>query len=897
MRMVSSAPVRSRTVAAIGFARWPAGRGAGSGRAVAAFVVIALLLSALLLPGPAAGSPPVFTDAERSWLAGHPVIRLAPDPEFKPIEYFDSDGFYQGLAADHVRLLEKKLGIRFEIVRTKNWDEVMGKFRAGEVDALGAIVATPNRRTFMRISEPLFNVPGAIMVRKSVDPGLTFDRLSGLTVAVVSNYTAHDIMKTRYPDIRLDVVPDTTAGLTKVAFGMVDAYVENLATASYYLQQSAITNVHAAGDTPFLYQWGIGIRKDWPEFEAIVNKGIASLTPQERSEVLDRWLPVQKRWVPTARFIIVALAGVGTVLLAVILISNRLLRREVGRRTAALNHEIAERRRMEEEVRALNSGLEQRVAQRTAELQREIAERKKAVSSLEESRNSYEMLVNHIPIGITMIDTRFRVVMANRTIALWLRRNPDGLTDACCYRSFEKREAPCPHCPGVVAMRTGQPAEAESTGTRDDGDRIDVRIKAIPLGPAGAPTGFIELIEDVTDRSRAKEERQRLEGQLIQAQKMEAIGHLAGGIAHDFNNILSAIIGYASMIQLRMPTDHPIRPTVEQILAASQRATALTQGLLAFSRKQIISPQPLEVNENIRRLEKLLQRIIGEDIDFQVDYGGSPLVIMADPGQLDQALINLVTNARDAMPRGGTLLIRISRVEFDLRQGLPDGPHRAIGSALIEVSDTGTGMDEATQERIFEPFFTTKEEGKGTGLGLSTVYGFVKQSNGHIVCTSAAGKGTTFRIYMPLIEGEVALEAPQPKELSFPRGSETVLLAEDNEQLCELYCDVLGEFGYEVIVATDGLDAVEQFRRHRERIDLVILDVIMPKKNGRDVWTEVRRDRSDVRVLFTSGYTAEIIHQQSILDRDVPFIAKPATPQQFLQKVREVLSSPAPGGV
>ncbi|MHB8772940.1 MAG: transporter substrate-binding domain-containing protein [Syntrophales bacterium] len=896
MRMVISAPVRSRPVAAIGFARSPAGRCSGGGRAFAFAALILLLLVPFVLPRPAAASPLVLTAAERSWLAGHPVIRLAPDPEFKPIEYFDSDGSYQGIAADNVRLLEKKLGIRFEIVRTKDWDEVMDKFWKGEVDALGAIVATPNRRTFMRISEPLFNVPGAILVRKSVDPGLTFDRLSGMTVAVVSNYTAHDIIKSRYPDIRLDVVPNTIAGLRKVAFGVVDAYVENLATASFYLQESAITNVHVAGDTPFLYQWGIGIRKDWPEFEAIVNKGIASLTRQERSEILDRWLPVQKRWVPTTRFVVVALAGAGTVLLMVIFISNRLLRREVERRTAALNHEITERRRMEEEVRALNSGLEQRVAQRTAELEREIAERKKAVSSLEESRNSYAMLVNHIPIGITMIDTRYRVVMTNKTIGTWLRRDPAGFAGGICYREFEKREAPCPHCPGVVAMRTGRPAEAESTGTRDDGERIDVKIMAIPLGPAGAPTGFIELVEDVTDRSLAKEERQKLEGQLIQAQKMEAIGHLAGGIAHDFNNILSAIIGYASMIQLKMPKDHPIRPTVEQILAASQRATALTQGLLAFSRKQIISPQPLEVNENIRRLETLLQRIIGEDIDFRVDYGDSPLIIMADPGQLDQALINLVTNARDAMPRGGTLLIGTSRVNFDLRQDLPNGPHRAIGSALIEVNDTGMGMDEVTQERIFEPFFTTKEEGKGTGLGLSTVYGFVKQSNGHIVCTSDAGKGTTFRIYMPLIEGEVTLEAPPPKELSFPRGSETVLLAEDNEQLCELYCDVLGEFGYEVIVATDGLDAVEQFRRHRDRIDLVILDVIMPKKNGRDVWTEVRRERSDVRVLFTSGYTAEIIHQQSILDKDVPFIAKPASPQQFLQKVREVLSSPVPGG-
>ena len=368
--------------------------------ALLTFICIALLPINLSVAS-AAPSPIQLTPAERSWLKEHPIIRLAPDPEFKPIEYFDRKGNYQGVGADNIKLLERKLGVKFAIVKAKNWDEVLERFSKNEIDLLGAIVATPKRREFMRISEPLFKVPGAIIVRNTVERGIRFDKLKGLRVAVVSNYTAHDVIKNQYPDIQLDVVPSTIAGLTKVSFGMVDAYVENLATATHYIQEAAISNVHVAGETPFSYDWGIGIRKDWPELEGILNKGIAAITEDERREVLNRWLPVSQGWRPGKAFIISSVLLTVFVLFGAILTWNRSLRLQVARRTTALNTEVAERIRAEMEIRTLNAELENRVNERTAELEVEIAERQKAQEALEVKQLQLESLNRSLELRVS----------------------------------------------------------------------------------------------------------------------------------------------------------------------------------------------------------------------------------------------------------------------------------------------------------------------------------------------------------------------------------------------------------------------------------------------------------------------------------------------------------------
>ncbi|MHB8843966.1 MAG: ATP-binding protein [Nitrospirota bacterium] len=388
---------------------------------------------------------------------------------------------------------------------------------------------------------------------------------------------------------------------------------------------------------------------------------------------------------------------------------------------------------------------------------------------------------------------------------------------------------------------------------------------------------------DITDKWKLGE-------QLRQAQKMEAVGLLAGGIAHDFNNILTAIIGYGNILKLKIPPDDPLSANVEQILSSSARAAGLTQSLLTFSRKQLIHPKEVDLNAVVSRFKQFVARVLREDIELVIAPAPEPLVIMADQGQIDQLLMNLATNARDAMPQGGSLTIATSRAVMDDHIVRQQGFGKPGRYAVLTVSDTGVGMDEKTRARVFEPFFTTKELGKGTGLGLAMIYGAVQQNNGYIAVASEPGKGTAFTLYFPLLASpNVAPSAPAP--VVWERGTETVLIAEDDPALRRLSSTVLNEFGYTTIEAADGEEAVALFRERGDAIALVILDVIMPKKNGKEVYEELRRIRPGLKTLFISGYTADIVHEKGILDQDLPFLSKPIAPQALLRKVREVLGA------
>ena len=339
---------------------------------------------------------------------------------------------------------------------------------------------------------------------------------------------------------------------------------------------------------------------------------------------------------------------------------------------------------------------------------------------------------------------------------------------------------------------------------------------------------------------------------------------------------------------MKMPMHDPLRPDVDQILSSSERAARLVQSLLAFSRKQIINPQVIDINEVIQNVGKLLRRLIGADIELRTRLAKGTVCVMADAGQLEQILMNLATNARDAMPDGGVLTIETDRAEPGKvppgRTGSPEKP----ASALISVSDTGTGMDAKTREKIFDPFFTTKEVGKGTGLGLSTVYGIVKQHQGDISVYSEPGMGTTFRIYLPML---AAANGASPETAPvFPAGgAETVLLAEDDADVRKVTATMLTRSGYTVIEAADGEEALNKFREYLDRIDLVILDVIMPRMNGKAVYEELRKFRPDVKTLFTSGHIGDVILDKGILEERMNFLSKPASRTELLQKVRDVL--------
>jgi two-component system cell cycle sensor histidine kinase/response regulator CckA len=393
---------------------------------------------------------------------------------------------------------------------------------------------------------------------------------------------------------------------------------------------------------------------------------------------------------------------------------------------------------------------------------------------------------------------------------------------------------------------------------------------------------------ELNERKRAEEQLRKTEGQLRQAQKMDAIGQLAGGIAHDFNNVLTVILGQSSLMLDDLKATDPLRPELEEVRRAGERAAGLTRQLLAFSRQQVLQLRVLDVNEVVRGMERMLARLLGAHVQLEVRLGAGVDTVLADAGQMEQVVMNLAINARDAMPRGGKLTIETRNMTMAGEHvQMPPGEY-----VMLAVSDTGTGMDKETLARIFEPFFTTKEKGKGTGLGLSTVYGIVKQSGGHIWPYSEVGIGTTFKVFLPRHTATVRREAPQPGPVTRLTGNETVLLVEDDDAVRAVTRGILRRAGYNVLEARNAGEAVLTCEQHPQRIHLLLTDVVMPQMSGAQLAHRLAQVRADMRVVCMSGYTDDAALRHGILDSEFAFVQKPLVPDVLLTKVRQVLDTP-----
>jgi PAS domain S-box-containing protein len=415
------------------------------------------------------------------------------------------------------------------------------------------------------------------------------------------------------------------------------------------------------------------------------------------------------------------------------------------------------------------------------------------------------------------------------------------------------------------------------------GKEITISWHNTPLrSDDGQPIGTLSLGEDVTEHAR-------LEDQYRQAQKMDAVGRLAGGVAHDFNNLLTVISSYSDMLIQDLGTGDPRRADLEEIRKAAQGAASLTRQLLAFSRQQVIEPRNLALNDAVQAASKMLNRVIGEDIELAFLPGADPITVRMDPGQLEQIVMNLAINSRDAMPQGGKLTIETSAVTLDAEHAAAHWPSVPGRFALLAVSDTGIGMDEQTRARIFEPFFTTKEIGKGTGLGLATVYGIVKQSGGFIWVYSEPGQGAVFKIYLPLLDQPVATADQAFAPVVHARGTETILLAEDSGAVRTAAKHILERQGYTVIGAPSGKAAINILGKWQLPIHLLLTDVIMPEMSGRELAEEFLALRPDGKVLFMSGYTDDAVVLHGLLESGLAFLQKPFTPDALASKVREVL--------
>jgi len=419
-------------------------------------------------------------------------------------------------------------------------------------------------------------------------------------------------------------------------------------------------------------------------------------------------------------------------------------------------------------------------------------------------------------------------------------------------------------------------------GRRKDGSEVPVEV-SLSYGEIDEGVFAIAFVSDIS-------QRKHLEEQLLHAQKMEAVGRLAGGVAHDFNNMLTVISGYNRMILDELSTMDPLRGYAEEILKAADRAGALTNQLLAFSRRQIMQPRVINVNSVLMQTQKMLQRLIGEDIELHLNLGTNVGNIRADPGHVEQAIVNLALNARDAMPLGGRLAIETDAVTLDEHYAKTHMGVKPGDFTMIAVTDTGHGMDAETRRHIFEPFFTTKEKGKGTGLGLATVYGMVKQTGGDIWVYSEPGQGTTFKLYFPRVFEPLSETTGANPSLTRRSGGETILVVEDEQAVRELTVRILEQLGYAILTACSGAEALEICGAHTGHIDLLLTDVVMPNMSGRQLADHLQVSRPQTKVLFLSGYTENTVVHHGVLDAGVDFLPKPFSRENLSRKLREVLT-------
>ncbi|MBW1734538.1 hybrid sensor histidine kinase/response regulator [Methanosarcinales archaeon] len=452
--------------------------------------------------------------------------------------------------------------------------------------------------------------------------------------------------------------------------------------------------------------------------------------------------------------------------------------------------------------------------------------------------------------------------------------------------SFIPHETPPSFCLVVSDMTEARKREDELREARDN---LEQRVAE---RTADLVAKKEELEKLITERKRAEEQRRKLEAQLYRAKKMEGIGTLAGGVAHDFNNLLTTILGYAELALMQLGQGDPLYEHIIQIKNAGQKGASLTRQLLAFSRKEARRPELLDLNQAVAELEKILRRLIREDIELVINPEAGLGPVYMDPSQMDQIIMNLVVNARDAMPEGGTLTIETANVELDRAYFREHGIEESEPGSyvMLAVTDTGIGMDEETQSKIFDPFFTTKPRGTGTGLGLATVYGIVKQNRGYIWAYSEPGQGTTMKVYLPRA-GEV-LEPGRGGDMEVGgglTGAETILVVEDNDQVLDMIVKILDRYGYRTLPARDGAEAVRVARDFEGEIHLLLTDVIMPGMSGKEVAERLRSERPDMKVLFMSGYTENIIMQKGILSGDIHYIQKPFSFEGLVRKVREAI--------
>ncbi|OGU17422.1 MAG: hypothetical protein A2076_04585 [Geobacteraceae bacterium GWC2_53_11] len=828
-----------------------------------------LLLNIILFsPLPAVSAPPQ-------------TIRIAAF-NFYPAIFQAKDGTVQGFYVDFLKEIAQREGWNIEYVYG-NWSDGLARIKTGEVDVLTNVAFTRDRAEFMDYGKTqLLTVWAELYVPadSSID---NIRQVKGKKIALMKG----DFNAANFRNL----VEKFEIPCQLIEYGNFEEVFQ--AVSSRQVDGGIVNNTFGAAKqheydikssgvifNPFDIYFTVAKGKNRQTLETLdtylTEWRNAESSPYHQAR--QRWahgtastIPVIPSWLKNAFILFLGASGVGTAFII-------MLRIQVKRKTAQLKSECAERQMAQEALE-----------EQTAQLEEEVDDRIRAEAEQLASEKRFRELLENVRMLAVTLDTHGSITFCNNFLSQLSGWEKDDIVGKNWFDTFipEGVNTEIKTVFDNVMIGDAHASHFENQiVTRDGKIRTIVWDNTMLHNPDNSISGVASIGIDVTDH-------RHLEDQLRHAQKMEAVGQLAGGVAHDFNNILTVIMGYANLLSLGKNLDTRQSDAIEQITSSSEKAAQLTRGLLAFSRKQLLEFKISDLNQIMQHVQKFLVRIIGEDIQLKLIINDLKLPVSVDNGQIEQVLINLATNARDAMQKGGVLTIETGIREIDAAAEHVHGFDSVVPGryACITVSDTGGGMDTETCARIFEPFFTTKEVGKGTGLGMAIVYGIVRQHNGFINVYSEPGMGTIFRVYLPLVAEEQAncdeKEVPQPPQ----GGSETILLAEDDDAVRKLESTVLTQFGYDVIEAEDGQDAVDLFAANRDRISLILMDMIMPKKSGKEAYAEICQLKPRVRILYCSGYTAEFMQNRGVSEEGIDLITKPVQPMELLRRVREKLDA------
>ncbi len=796
---------------------------------------------------------------EKSWISeNHTVrVRIGNAPPFML-----TDGKIRGIAIDYLTHIFNLNGIKFQYINDSEvtWPQALNYIEQHEVvDMVPTAKITDERKKHMIFTDEYLIAPWVIFTRSDADFVSSIEDLKGKTVSVQEGYVMHEKLKRDYPGINLKVASAKLENFAEIpvkdlSTGLVDAYIGNLMMTTYLIQSKGYANIKVAAPTPFdNHNQAMAIRNDWPELAGIINKTLAAMTPEEHAAIRNKWLTMRYEYgISKADLLmwILGILAVASVFVLFFLFWNKRLKGEI-----ALRQQIEENLRENEERYKKAQGMGQ-VGNWEYDLKTErfwgSDEAKKIYGFDPESQNfTTEEVESCIP-------ERERVHQA--LMDLMERNIPYNI-------EFE------------IQPITGPDK------------KIIKSIAEVMRDDSGAPLKVMGLVQDITAQKKAEKAMINLERQLRQSQKMESIGTLAGGIAHDFNNMLGIILGNAELAMDDVPEWNPARQNLDEVRKACMRAKEVVRQILAFSRKSETEQKTFNMASVVAESLKLLRASIPTSIDIRHNVSGDTAEILGDPTQIHQVMINLCTNAAHAMENeGGVLEVALENTELyeDTASPYPElhpGPH-----VQLVVSDTGAGISPEAIDRVFDPYFTTKEVGKGTGLGLSVVHGIVNSHHGGISVASRPGKGTTFTLLFPALQGKTMDEPKAFREL--PTGKERILFVDDEETMVKLNQQRLERLGYTVIPKTDPTEALRFFRSHPDQIDLVITDMTMPRMTGDKLAQEILKVRSDMPIILCTGYSNRISEARARELGIRKYIEKPIEMENLARSVREVLDGP-----